>query len=100
MKAAKTGSVLLGKGFTDVSYNPGPQRTASMYVVRDYEDFDSRESIVQEIMESLKDVNVNRIGCMEWVVWVKQHLSIKILGKLWKITRYSMRWLLPRQNCF
>lgn len=48
----------LGKNFSNV---PGLERTASMYV-RDYETFNSRESILRNIMDALKDVNVSKIG--------------------------------------
>ncbi|XP_044467937.1 probable disease resistance protein At4g27220 [Mangifera indica] len=60
MKAAVTGANLLGKGnFSSVSYRPALQRTDC---VRGYEAFDSREKVLQEIMDTLKDVNINMIG--------------------------------------
>ncbi|XP_044462367.1 uncharacterized protein LOC123193436 isoform X1 [Mangifera indica] len=62
VKAAVTGANLLGKGnFSSVSYRPALQRTESMYV-RGYEAFDSRKQLLQEIMDTLKDGNVNMIG--------------------------------------
>ncbi|XP_044467303.1 disease resistance protein At4g27190-like [Mangifera indica] len=62
VKAAVTGANLSGKGnFNSVSYRPALQRTESMYV-RGYEAFDSREQVFQEIMDTLKDGNVNMIG--------------------------------------
>ncbi|XP_044467793.1 probable disease resistance protein At4g27220 [Mangifera indica] len=62
VKAAVTGANLLGKGnFSSVSYRPALQRTESMYV-RGYEAFDSREQVLQEIMDTLKDGNVSIIG--------------------------------------
>ncbi|XP_044495962.1 probable disease resistance protein At4g27220 [Mangifera indica] len=62
VKAAVSGADLLGKGnFSSVSYRPALQRTESMYV-RGYEAFDSREQVLQEILDTLKDVNVNMVG--------------------------------------
>ncbi|XP_031270765.1 uncharacterized protein LOC116129150 [Pistacia vera] len=62
MNATINGADLLGKGnFSHVSYRPALQRTESMYV-RGYEAFDSRMQVLQEIMDTLKDVNVNMIG--------------------------------------
>ncbi|XP_031274659.1 probable disease resistance protein At5g43730 [Pistacia vera] len=62
MKATINGADLLGKGnFSHVSYRPALQRTESMYV-RGYEAFDSRMQVLQEIMDTLKDANVNMIG--------------------------------------
>ncbi|KAJ4718838.1 Disease resistance protein [Melia azedarach] len=50
----------VGEWLTKVNQFIG-QRTASMYV-RDYEAFDSREVVLREIMEPLKDASVNSIG--------------------------------------
>ncbi|XP_044467302.1 disease resistance protein At4g27190-like [Mangifera indica] len=62
VKAAVTGANLLGNcSCNSVSYRPTLQRTESMYV-RGYEAFDSRELVLQEIMDTLKDGNVNIIG--------------------------------------
>ncbi|XP_044495951.1 uncharacterized protein LOC123218538 isoform X3 [Mangifera indica] len=62
VKAAVSGADLLGKGnFRSVSYRPALQRTESMYV-RGYKAFDSREQVLQEILDTLKDVNVNMVG--------------------------------------
>ncbi|XP_031254513.1 probable disease resistance protein At4g27220 [Pistacia vera] len=53
---------LCGKGdFSSVSYRPALQRTESMYV-RGFEAFDSRMQVLQEIVDALKDANVNMIG--------------------------------------
>ncbi|XP_031254519.1 probable disease resistance protein At4g27220 [Pistacia vera] len=62
MKAKMDGTDLCGKGdFNSVSYRPALQRTKSMYV-RGFEAFDSRMQVLQEIMDTLKDANVNMIG--------------------------------------
>ncbi|XP_031254512.1 disease resistance protein At4g27190-like [Pistacia vera] len=62
MKAKMDGTDLCGKGdFNSVSYRPALQRTESMYV-RGFEAFDSRMQVLQEIMDILKDANVNMIG--------------------------------------
>ncbi|XP_044495960.1 probable disease resistance protein At4g27220 isoform X2 [Mangifera indica] len=62
VKATVTGADLLGKGsFSSVSYRPALQRTESMYV-RGYEAFDSREQVLQEILDTLKDANFNMVG--------------------------------------
>ncbi|XP_031275030.1 disease resistance protein At4g27190-like [Pistacia vera] len=61
-KVAEDGAKLLGKGnFARVSHPVILQRTASVYI-RGYEAFDSRMPVLQEIMEALKDPNVNMIG--------------------------------------
>ncbi|XP_044467301.1 uncharacterized protein LOC123197194 isoform X2 [Mangifera indica] len=61
-EAAVNGADLLGKGnFRSVSYRPALQRTEAMYV-RGYEAFDSRVQVFQEIVDTLKDGNVNIIG--------------------------------------
>ncbi|KAJ0043519.1 hypothetical protein Pint_19513 [Pistacia integerrima] len=62
MKAKMDGTDLCGKGdFNSVSYHPALQRTKSMYV-RGFEAFDSRIQVLQEIVDTLKDANVNMIG--------------------------------------
>ncbi|TXG48455.1 hypothetical protein EZV62_027749 [Acer yangbiense] len=45
--------------FAIVSYRPVPQRTKSFYI-RDYQDFDSRMPIFQDIMVALKDAEVSQ----------------------------------------
>ncbi|XP_031275698.1 uncharacterized protein LOC116134153 [Pistacia vera] len=61
-KALPGGTDLSGKGnFSSVSYRPPIQRTESVYT-RGYEAFDSRMRVLQEIMEALKDSNVNMVG--------------------------------------
>ncbi|KAJ0024086.1 hypothetical protein Pint_06774 [Pistacia integerrima] len=61
-KALPGGADLSGKGnFSSVSYRPPIQRTESVYT-RGYEAFDSRMRVLQEIMEALKDSNVNMVG--------------------------------------
>ncbi|TXG58230.1 hypothetical protein EZV62_016059 [Acer yangbiense] len=47
--------------FATVSYRPVLQRTKSVYI-RDYQDFDSRMPIFQDIMLTLKDGDFNMIG--------------------------------------
>lgn len=54
----------LGKDFSNVSYRPAPQKTASMYI-KYYEAFNSRESALQDVMEALKGANLNMIGMYE-----------------------------------
>ncbi|XP_031254516.1 disease resistance protein At4g27190-like [Pistacia vera] len=62
MKAKMDGTDLCGKGdFSSVSYLPPLQKTKSMYV-GSYEAFDSRKQVLQEIINTLKDANVNMIG--------------------------------------
>ncbi|XP_044497328.1 uncharacterized protein LOC123219428 isoform X1 [Mangifera indica] len=62
VKAAVSGADLLGKGnFSSISYRHALQRTESMYV-RGYEAFDSREQVLQEILDTLKDANFNMVG--------------------------------------
>ncbi|TXG73907.1 hypothetical protein EZV62_002486 [Acer yangbiense] len=64
-KAAKTTKVgldLLGEGkFEKVSYRPLLRKTISTYIRDDYEEFESRKPIFQEIMQALKDDNFKMI---------------------------------------
>ncbi|XP_031280181.1 probable disease resistance protein At4g27220 [Pistacia vera] len=61
MKATVDGVNLLGKGnFSHFSYRPALPRTELH--VRGYEAFDSRKQVLQEIMDTLKEANVDMIG--------------------------------------
>ncbi|XP_044475090.1 probable disease resistance protein At4g27220 [Mangifera indica] len=59
----EAGANALEKGdFSRISHPPLLRRTESIFVGKDYEHFDSRESNFQEIMDALKDSTVNMIG--------------------------------------
>ncbi|KAL5743206.1 hypothetical protein ACOSP7_029938 [Xanthoceras sorbifolium] len=61
-KTAKAGVDLLDKGkFKKVWYRPSLQKTTSIYT-RGYDDFDSRKPIFNDLMEALKEADVNFIG--------------------------------------
>ncbi|KAH9752997.1 hypothetical protein KPL71_014925 [Citrus sinensis] len=61
-KAAEAAASLLGKGnFSNVSYRPAPKRAEHMQV-KDYEAFDSRMKVFQDVVEALKDDKLNIIG--------------------------------------
>lgn len=61
-KAAREGSDLLAKGnFNTTSYTPAPEWTETLHL-RGYEQFESRMPTFQDIMEALKDDNINVIG--------------------------------------
>ncbi|KAK9218364.1 hypothetical protein WN943_007001 [Citrus x changshan-huyou] len=61
-KAAEAAASLLGKGnFSNVSYRPAPESTEQMEV-KDYEAFDSRMKVCQDVVEALKDDKLNIIG--------------------------------------
>ncbi|KDO39808.1 hypothetical protein CISIN_1g005834mg [Citrus sinensis] len=61
-KAAKDAADLVGKGnFSSVSYRPAPKSTEYMQV-KDYEAFDSRKKVFQDVLEALKDDKLNIIG--------------------------------------
>ncbi|XP_044475559.1 probable disease resistance protein At4g27220 [Mangifera indica] len=54
---------VLEKGkFSRISHPPLLRRTESMFVGKEYEHFDSRESNFQDLMDALKDSTVNMIG--------------------------------------
>lgn len=62
VKATKEGADLLGTGnFSTVSFRPTLERTTPASYM-DYEHFDSRMKVFQNIMEVLKDTNVDMIG--------------------------------------
>ncbi|XP_044475553.1 uncharacterized protein LOC123203298 isoform X1 [Mangifera indica] len=62
-EVAEAGAKVLEKGkFSRFSHPPFLQRTESIFVGKEYEHFDSRESNFQEIMDALKDSTVNMIG--------------------------------------
>ncbi|XP_044471570.1 uncharacterized protein LOC123200443 isoform X2 [Mangifera indica] len=57
------GAKVLEKGkFSRISNPPLQRSTESIFVGKEYEHFDSRESNFQEIMDALKDSTVNMIG--------------------------------------
>ncbi|XP_052297553.1 disease resistance protein At4g27190-like isoform X3 [Citrus sinensis] len=61
-KAAEAAASLVGKGnFSNVSYRPAPKRAEYMQV-KDFEAFDSRMKVFQDVMEAVKDDKVNIIG--------------------------------------
>ncbi|KAK9218327.1 hypothetical protein WN943_006964 [Citrus x changshan-huyou] len=61
-EAAETAASLLGKGnFSNVSYRPAPKRAEHMQV-KDFEAFDSRMKVFQDVMEALRDDKLNIIG--------------------------------------
>ncbi|KAL5741067.1 hypothetical protein ACOSQ2_030247 [Xanthoceras sorbifolium] len=61
-KIAKDGIDLLGEGtFQKVSYHPLLRKTTSIYT-RGYDNFDSRKLIFNNVMEALKEADVNFIG--------------------------------------
>ncbi|XP_024039448.1 probable disease resistance protein At1g61310 [Citrus clementina] len=61
-KAAEAAASLVGKGnFSNVSYSPAPKRAEHMQV-KDFEAFDSRMKVFQDVMEAVKDDKVNIIG--------------------------------------
>ncbi|KAL5809779.1 hypothetical protein ACOSQ3_030470 [Xanthoceras sorbifolium] len=61
-KTAKDGVDLLRDGtFQKISYRPLLQKTTSIYT-KGYDDFDSRKPIFNNLMEALKEADVNFIG--------------------------------------
>ncbi|KAH9752968.1 Disease resistance protein [Citrus sinensis] len=61
-KAAEAAASLVGKGnFSNVSYRPAPKRAEHMQV-KDFEAFDSRMKVFQDVVEAVKDDKVNIIG--------------------------------------
>ncbi|KAK9177892.1 hypothetical protein WN943_027082 [Citrus x changshan-huyou] len=61
-KAAEAAASLVGKGnFSNVSYRPTPKRAEHMEV-KDFEAFDSRMKVFQDVVEALKDDKLNIIG--------------------------------------
>ncbi|KAH9686988.1 Disease resistance protein [Citrus sinensis] len=61
-KAAEAAASLVGKGnFSSVSYRPAPKSTEYM-PVKDYEDFDSRTKVFQDVLDALKDDSFKIIG--------------------------------------
>ncbi|XP_044474981.1 uncharacterized protein LOC123202894 [Mangifera indica] len=62
-EVAEAGARVLEKvKFSRISHPPLLRRTESIFVGKEYEHFDSRESNFQEIMDALKDSTVNMIG--------------------------------------
>ncbi|XP_044474978.1 disease resistance protein At4g27190-like [Mangifera indica] len=62
-EVAEAGAKVLEQGkFSRISHPPLLRRTESIFVGKEYEHFDSRESNFQEIMDALKDSTVNMIG--------------------------------------
>ncbi|XP_044474977.1 probable disease resistance protein At4g27220 [Mangifera indica] len=62
-EVAEAGAKVLEKGkFSRISHPPLLRRTESIFIGKEYENFDSRESNFQEIMDALKDSTVNMIG--------------------------------------
>ncbi|KAH9753024.1 Disease resistance protein [Citrus sinensis] len=61
-KAAEAAASLVGKGnFSSVSYRPAPKSTEYM-PVKDYEEFDSRTKVFQDVLDALKDDSFKIIG--------------------------------------
>ncbi|KAL9451053.1 hypothetical protein AB3S75_012745 [Citrus x aurantiifolia] len=61
-KAAEAAASLVGKGnFSNVSYRPAPKRAEHMQV-KDFEAFDSRMKVFQDVVEALKDDKLKIIG--------------------------------------
>ncbi|KAK9218333.1 hypothetical protein WN943_006970 [Citrus x changshan-huyou] len=61
-KAAEAAASLVGKGnFSNVSYRPAPKRAEHMQV-KDFEAFDSRMKVFQDVVETVKVDKVNIIG--------------------------------------
>ncbi|KAH9752952.1 Disease resistance protein [Citrus sinensis] len=61
-KAAEAAASLMGKGnFSNVSYRPAPKRAEHMQV-KDFEAFDSRMKVFQDVVEALKDDKLKIIG--------------------------------------
>ncbi|KAH9753098.1 Disease resistance protein [Citrus sinensis] len=61
-KAAEAAASLEGKGtFSSVSYRPAPKSTEYM-PVKDYEAFDSRTKVFQDVVDALKDDSFKIIG--------------------------------------
>ncbi|XP_044463350.1 uncharacterized protein LOC123194258 [Mangifera indica] len=62
-EVAEAGAKVLEKGnFNRISHPPLLRRTESIFVGKEYEHFDSRESNFQDLMDALKDSTVNMIG--------------------------------------
>ncbi|KDO38732.1 hypothetical protein CISIN_1g042728mg, partial [Citrus sinensis] len=61
-KAAEAAASLVGKGnFSNVSHRPTP-KLAEHIQVKDFEAFDSRMKVFQDVMEALRDDKLNIIG--------------------------------------
>ncbi|KAH9752888.1 Disease resistance protein [Citrus sinensis] len=61
-KAAEAAASLVGKGnFSNVSHRPTPKLVEHMQV-KDFEAFDSRMKVFQDVMEALRDDKLNIIG--------------------------------------
>ncbi|KAH9753105.1 Disease resistance protein [Citrus sinensis] len=61
-KAAEAAASLVGKGnFSNVSYRPAPKRAEHMQA-KDFEAFDSRMKVLQDVVEALKDDKLKIIG--------------------------------------
>ncbi|KAH9753083.1 Disease resistance protein [Citrus sinensis] len=61
-KAAEAAASLMGKGnFSNVSHRPTPKLVEHMQV-KDFEAFDSRMKVFQDVMEALRDDKLNIIG--------------------------------------
>ncbi|KAK9218368.1 hypothetical protein WN943_007005 [Citrus x changshan-huyou] len=61
-KAAEAAASLVGKGnFSNVSHRPTPKLVQHMQV-KDFEAFDSRKKVFQDVMEALRDDKLNIIG--------------------------------------
>ncbi|GAY69457.1 hypothetical protein CUMW_272160, partial [Citrus unshiu] len=61
-KAAEAAASLVGKGnFSNVSHRPTP-KLVELIQVKDFEAFDSRMKVFQDVMEALRDDKLNIIG--------------------------------------
>ncbi|KAH9753046.1 Disease resistance protein [Citrus sinensis] len=61
-KAAEAAASLMGKcNFSNVSYRPAPKRAEHMQV-KDFEAFDSRMKVFEDVVEALKDDKLKIIG--------------------------------------
>ncbi|KAL5741070.1 hypothetical protein ACOSQ2_030250 [Xanthoceras sorbifolium] len=81
-KTAKDGVDLLGGGiFQKVSYRPLLRKTTSIYT-RGYDDFDSRKQIFNDLMEALKEADVNFIGVYGMGGVGKTTLVKRIVGQV------------------
>ncbi|KAL5807586.1 hypothetical protein ACOSQ4_030319 [Xanthoceras sorbifolium] len=81
-KTAKDGVNLLGGGtFQKVSYRSLLRKTTSIYT-RGYDDFDSRKRIFNDLMEALKEADVNFIGVCGMGGVGKTTLVKRIVGQV------------------